>query len=211
MGDEVVAICKEHAAVNANMVAAIHLVITIGRGTPNALLLAIWPLGAMDKLMIQKVLLSGEALAAGGANHSPVLLEARWSWSSGIIGMATQVAPEGSETGVVVATDRTLIDFSIIVILVIGPHSFAPSLGVLSLAAAFFQAVGAPCRQRCSTRAVVVHATHKTIGQSALLLLLLATTRTQMRLDARYIPIHLPTVSTDVPVSLTMGSTALGK
>lgn len=211
MRNEVVAIRKEHTAVHANVVATIHLVVAIGRGTHDALLLAIWPLGAMDQLMIEKVLLSGEALAAGGADHPPLLLEARRSRSGGVIGVTTQVAPEGPEAGIVVAADRALVDFSIVYILVVGPHSLAPTLGVLPLAAAFFQAVGASCRQRRGTRAVVVHATHKAIGQSALLLLLLATTRTQVRLDARHVPVHLPAVRTDVPVGLTVGRAALGK
>lgn len=48
MRNEVVAIRKKHTAVHANVVATVHLVVAIGGGAPDALLLAVWPLGAVD-------------------------------------------------------------------------------------------------------------------------------------------------------------------
>lgn len=88
--------------------------------------------------MIQEVLLPGEALPTCRADHPPILLQVGGSCPCGVIGVATQVAPESSEAGVVVAAHRALIYLSIIlIILVIVPHSLASTLGVLSLAAAF--------------------------------------------------------------------------
>lgn len=68
--------------------------------------------------------------------------------------MAAKMAAESSEASIVVATDRALIHFSIIfIVLVIAAHSLASVLRVLTLAATLFQTAGA----------VVVHIPHETV------------------------------------------------
>lgn len=58
VGDEVVAVGEEHAAVHANVAASIHLVGAVSRGPGGALLLAVWPLRPVDQLVVEKVLLA---------------------------------------------------------------------------------------------------------------------------------------------------------
>lgn len=74
MGDEVVAISKEHSTVNTDVITTIHFAVAVGGSAPHALRLAIRPLRPMNQLMIQQILLSCEALTTGAADHSPVLL-----------------------------------------------------------------------------------------------------------------------------------------
>ena len=141
VSDQVVTVRKKHSAVHANVIASIHLVIAVGRGSHNSLGLPFCSLGPMDKLVIQKVLLPGETLAAGGADHPPILLQVRRPRGGWIVGVAAEMAPEGSEAGIMVATHRALVHFPVVIfILVIVSHPFASALGVLALAAAFLHA-----------------------------------------------------------------------
>ena len=48
VGNEVMAVSKKHATVNANVVASVHLIIAISRGASDTLWLSVRPLGAVD-------------------------------------------------------------------------------------------------------------------------------------------------------------------
>ena len=68
VSDQVMAICKEHATVNANVVPSIHFAISIRAVAPQALYRSIRPVGSVGQLVIEQVLFSCEILAAGRAN-----------------------------------------------------------------------------------------------------------------------------------------------
>ena len=128
MSDQVVAVGKKHSTIHANVIATIHLVIAIGGGAHVWLGLAFCILGPMDKLVIQKILFPRETLATGGADHPPFLFQVGWPRCGWIVGVAAEMAPEGSEAGIMVTAHRALVYLPVVFVFVIVAHPFASAL-----------------------------------------------------------------------------------
>lgn len=187
-------------------------------------------------LVVDQVLLAGEALPTGAANHKATtatfatfLAPAPLLFAGGrevggpctlYVTVASQMAAEGSEAGIVVPADRALIHFTVILIVttfVVHPLAAATSATSSSMAAAV--RVTPTSSATTSTTPTVLHLVlatalatrvlHAATGHGASLAMVahvaighpsLASLWAHVGLDTRNVGVHLSTVGTHVSI-----------